>query len=281
MDRVQREVHESADRKRGEKVAWKDTANITQEEDEEDFLLLAMDDNPRTYKEVMKSRYAVHWDAGYNEEMASLKAHKAWTLVPRSSVASSRKIVGSRPHFHTKHDEKGEIYRHKVCVVAKGYSQVQGIDYTEMYAPISRMESMWTILHIGAALDWEINQLDVKTVFLHGDLEEEVYMEQPEGCKEVGKESWVYQLNKTLYSLKQARRGWSLRLHCELVNVGFERLAVDHSIYMRTMEGGKAIIGVHVDDMAVTATDKATLDSVVQDLRKVLDIVNMGPVKWF
>jgi len=132
--------------------------------------------------------------------------------------------VGSRPHFHTKRDEKGEIYQHKVQVVAKGYSQIHRVDYTDTYAPVARMESMRTILHIGATLDWEINQLDIKTAFLNGDLEEEVYMEQPEGWKEAGKEDWVYQLNKMLYGLKQAGRGWSSRLHREMVNAGFQRL---------------------------------------------------------
>jgi hypothetical protein len=120
-----------------------------------------------------------------------------------------------------------------VCVVAKGYSQVQGVDYTDTYAPVVQMESMYSILHTGTALDWEIHQLNVKTVFLHGNLKEEVYMEQLDGWKETGKEDWVCQLNKTIYSLKQAGRGWSVRLHQEMVNTGFERLDTDHSIYTR------------------------------------------------
>ena len=93
-------------------------------------------------------------------------------------------------------------------MVAKGYSQVEGIDYTNTYAPVARMESMQTLLHVSALLDWEIHQLDIKTTFLHGDLEEEIYMEQLEGCQEPGKEDWVCKLNKTLYGLKQAGCGW-------------------------------------------------------------------------
>jgi hypothetical protein len=75
-----------------------------------------------------------------------------------------------------------------VCIVAKGYSQVQGVDYTDTYAPVTQMKSMRSVLHIGTTLNWEIHQLDIKIVFLHGDLQEEVYMEQPEGQKECGKE---------------------------------------------------------------------------------------------
>jgi hypothetical protein len=211
LDRVRREVQESAERKRIEKTMRREHANTM--EVDEDYLLPAEMDDPRTYKQVMATKYAPQWDAGYDEEMSSLKKHKVWTLIPRSDVPTSRKIVGSRPHFHTKRDEKGEITRHKVRVVTKGYSQVQGVDYTNTYAPVARMESMHSVLHIGAALDWEIHQLDMKTAFLHGDLQEEVYMEQPEGQRELGKEDWVCRLNKTLYGLKQAGRGWSARLH--------------------------------------------------------------------
>ncbi len=85
----------------------------------------------------------------------------------------------------------GNIVRHKVRVIAKGYAQKPGIDYTDTYAPVARMESTRVILHITASLDWEVHQMDIKTAFLHGNLKEEVYMEQPEGMKEVGKENWV------------------------------------------------------------------------------------------
>ena len=106
--------------------------------------------------------------------MASLRKHDVWTLLPCTSVPAGRKIVGSRPYFLRQRNEKGEVIRNKVRVVTKGYSQVEGIDYTDTYTPITRMESMRTLLHVSASLDWEIHQLDVKTAFLHGDLEEEI-----------------------------------------------------------------------------------------------------------
>ena len=93
-------------------------------------------------------------------------------------------------------------------MVAKRYSQVAGVDYTDTYAPVAQMESMHMVIHIGASLDWEMCQLDIKMSFLHGDLEEEIYMHQPEGRREPGTEDWVCHLNKTLYGLKQAGRGW-------------------------------------------------------------------------
>jgi len=101
------------------------------------------------------------------------------------------------PLLPQKTKKKGEVIRNKVWVVAKGYSQVEGINYTNTYVPVTRMESMWTLLHVSTSLDWEIHQLDVKTAFLHSNLEEEIYMEQPEECQELGKEDWVCKLNKT------------------------------------------------------------------------------------
>jgi hypothetical protein len=90
------------------------------------------------------------------------------------------------------------------------------------------MESVRTVLHIGASLDWEIHQLDIKTAFLHGDLEEEVYMRQPKGMEEVRKENSMCKLNKTIYSLVQAARGWNLRLHRAMIDIGYKWVVVDH-----------------------------------------------------
>ena len=115
--------------------------------------------------------------------MKSLHQHNIFTLVPHNKVPLGCRVIPSKLVFQYKRNELGEIYRCKTRVVAKGFAQCPGIDYTESFAPVAQMESMRAILHIGASLDWEIHQLDIKTAFLHGDLEEEVYMEQPEGMK--------------------------------------------------------------------------------------------------
>jgi Reverse transcriptase (RNA-dependent DNA polymerase) len=124
----------------------------------------------------MKSYDASHWDESYGDEMASIRKHKVWTLIPRSSVPPDRKIIGSHAHFLRKCNEQNEVTRCKVRVIAKGYSQIAGLDYTDTYAPVAHMESVRSILHIAASLDWEIRQLDVKTAFLYGNLTEEIYL---------------------------------------------------------------------------------------------------------
>ena len=115
-------------------------------------------------------------------------------------------------------------------MVAKGFAQKPGIDYTDMYAPVACMESTRFLLHVGASLDWEIHQMDVKTVFLHADLEEEVFMEQLEGMKEPGKEDWVCYMHKTLYGLMQAACAWNLCLHHAMLEIGYVCISVDHCI---------------------------------------------------
>jgi Reverse transcriptase (RNA-dependent DNA polymerase) len=154
----------------------------------------------------MKSYDASHWDKSYDDEMASFRKHKVWTLIPRLSVPPDRKMIGSHAHFLRKRNERNKVTHCKVRVIAKGYSQIAGLDYTDTYAPVTCMESVCSILHIAASLDWEIQQLDVKTAFLYGNLTKEIYMEQPEGRREPGKEDWVCQMNKSLYGLKQGGR---------------------------------------------------------------------------
>jgi len=165
-------------------------------------------------------------------------------------------------------------------MVAKGFAQKPGVDYTETYAPVARMESTRVLLHIGASLDWEIHQMDVKTAFLHGDLEEEVYMEQPEGMKERGKEDWVCYMRKTLYGLMQAARAWNIRLHRAMLEIGYVRISADHCIYMCNTTSGSSIVAIHVDDMAVAASNKAEMARLKEQLGKFFGLVDLGELKW-
>jgi hypothetical protein len=128
--------------------------------------------------------------------------------------------------------------------------------------------------------DWEIHQIDVKTAFLHGNLEEDIYMEQPTGMEEPGKENWVALLNKSLYGLRQAGRRWSKKLHKSMSEEGFTQVSVEHSLYLRKSETGTALVAVHVDDMAVAASSGDEIKRVSQDLNKHFEIIDLGPIKW-
>ena len=104
--------------------------------------------------------------------MRSLHEHKVWDLVSCDQVPVGCKVIPSKPVSHYKCDSDGNVIQHKVCIVAKGFAQKPGIDYMDTYASVACMESTHVLLHIGASLDWEIHQMDIKTAFLHGDLKE-------------------------------------------------------------------------------------------------------------
>jgi hypothetical protein len=148
-------------------------------------------DEPDSLAEALSSPSATEWRAALEEEFDSIKRMGVYKLVPRSAVPAGRTIMKGRPVFRKKRNELGDVVRHKARWVCKGYSAVFGQDYNKTTSPTARLESLRVILHIGAAMDWDIQQIDIKTAYLYGLLEEECWMEQPEGFEEPGKEDWV------------------------------------------------------------------------------------------
>jgi hypothetical protein len=144
-----------------------------------------------------------------NEELSQIEKNKTWELVPRPL---NKNVIGAKWVFRNKMDEAGKITRNKARLVCKGYAQVEGIDYGETFAPVARMESIRLILAYASSKQIKVYQMDVKSAFLNGDLEEEVYMEQPDGFQVQEAEQYVYRLKKALYGLKQAPRAWYSRL---------------------------------------------------------------------
>ena len=128
-------------------------------------------------------------------EMKSLKENETWDLVPRPS---GKNIVGSRWVFKIKHNSDGSIQRYKSRLVAQGYTQVDGVDYNEVYSPVARFSSIRSLLAIANANDYEIHQMDVATAFLNGTLDYEIYMEQPIGFVDPDKPDWVCKIKKSM-----------------------------------------------------------------------------------
>lgn len=180
-------------------------------EDEEDepeeslftsFWGIADPDEP-SEKEALSGPDEAHWRAAMREELEGIKEMGVYELVPRSSVPKGRKIMKGRMVFRKKRNAGGYIMRYKAHWVVKGYAGVFGQDYTKTTSPTARLESLRVLLHIGASMDWDIQQMDVKTAYLYGLLEEECWMEQPEGFREQGKEDWVWALKRGLYGMKK------------------------------------------------------------------------------
>ena len=155
--------------------------------------------------------------------------------------------------FKVKHGKDGEVQRFKCRLVAKGYAQKYGIDYSDTHAPVVRFASVRSLLAYAVQKNMVIHQMDVVTAFLNGHLKEEVYMQQPEGFIKPGQEHLVCKLKKSLYGLKQSPRCWNKVFHEYLISLGFMQSQADPCVYIRS----KQIIAVYVDDLIlITTTDE-------------------------
>lgn len=155
-----------------------------------------------------------------NEEMRMIEKNQTWELV---DLPKDREIIGVKWIFKTKFNQDGSIHKHKARLVARGFTQQPGIDYSETFAPVARLETVRTLIALAAQKNWLIYQLDVKSAFLNGVLKDEVYVEQPQGFVVKGGEDKVYRLKKALYGLKQAPRTWYAEIDKYFVKKGFRK----------------------------------------------------------
>ncbi|KAL4295771.1 hypothetical protein GQ457_12G011150 [Hibiscus cannabinus] len=178
------------------------TMSGSPDQNESDYNVGAEND-PESFSQAMSCNESKLWYDAMKDEMNSMKNNEVWDLV---SLHDGVKAIGCKWVFKTKKDSKGNIERYKARLVAKGFTQREGIDYTETFSPVSKKDSLRIVLALVAQFDLELQQMDVKTAFLNGDLEEEVYMKQPEGFSSSDGEKLVCKLKKSIYGLKQASR---------------------------------------------------------------------------
>nr|GEU59316.1 ribonuclease H-like domain, reverse transcriptase, RNA-dependent DNA polymerase [Tanacetum cinerariifolium] len=165
--------------------------------------------------------------------------------------------------------------RTKARLVAKGYIQEHGIDFEEVFAPVARMETIRLLLTIPANNKWEVHHLDIKSAFLHGDLNEKVYVTQPEGFIKVRDKGKVYRFIKALYGQRQATRAWNIKLDNTLKSLDFKKCALEQAIYTKTSKDSTLQIGVYVDDLIITGTPKKEIDKQSAYANKILKEARM------
>ena len=188
------------------------------------------------------------------EEIEALHNNKTWELVP---LPHRRKAIGNKWVYKIKRDGNYQVERYHVRLVVKGYAQKEGINFNEIFSLVVRLITVKVVLTMCATLDLHLEQLDVKTVFLHGELEEEIYMLQLESFAETGKKNLVCRLNKSLYGLRQASRRWYKRFNSFIMSLGYNRLSSDHCAYYKMFEDNDFIIFLlYVDDMLVAGPNK-------------------------
>ena len=166
-------------------------------------------------------------------------------------LSKGRKTLKNKWVFKLKNDDE-KLLKYKAHLVVKGFSQKQGIDFDEIFSPVVKMCSILVILGLATSMNLELESLDVKTTFLHGDLDEEIFMEQPKGFKVKGKENMVCKLKKSLYELKQAPRQWYKKFDSFMMSQEYKRTFIDLCVYVRRFPDDKfIIILLYVDDMLI------------------------------
>ena len=174
----------------------------------------------------------------------------------------------------------GNIERHKARLVAKGFNQREGIDYTETFSPVSKKDSLRIIMALVAYFDFDLHQMDVKTTFLNGNLEEEVYMKQPERFSSSEGENLVCKLKRSIYGLKQASRQWCLKFHEVITSFGFEENIMDQCIYQKVSGSKICFFVLYVDDILLATNDKGLLYEVKRFLSKSFDMKDMSDASY-
>jgi hypothetical protein len=213
-----------------------------------------------------------------DEEMAALDANATWELI---ILPKDKKVIGCKWVYKVKHNADGSMNRYKARLVAKGYAQMYGIDYEETYNPVAKMTTVRTIIAMVAAKGWSLHQMDVKNVFLHGDLQEEVYMEQPLGYVDQTHPNLVCRLKKALYSLKQAPRAWSDKIGEYLVTSGFQTSNADFSLYVKKTDHGIIIIVIYVDDLIITRDSDVDIYDLKKLLKQKFEMKDLGKLCYF
>lgn len=230
---------------------------------------------PTSVDEALKSK---HWIDAMNNEYAALLRNKTWHLVP---PPKNKNIIDCKWVYKIKRKSDGTIDRHKARLVAKGFKQRYGIDYEDTFSPVVKAATICLVLSIAVSRGWSLRQLDVQNAFLHGFLEEEVYMRQPPGYVDNTHPKYVCRLDKALYGLKQAPRAWYARLCSKLIKLGFTPSKGDTSLFYYNKGGHTIFVLVYVDDIIVASSSKSATDALLKDLQVDFALKDLGDLHYF
>jgi hypothetical protein len=241
------------------------------------FSLSITDDDTKTIREAVNSEDSKLWKKAMVEEMDALDKNEAWDIV---EFPAGRKSIGSKWLFKKKFNAQGKVEKYKAWLVAKGYSQVEGIDFGEIFSLVAKLNSIIFLLSITTAFDIEVEQMDVKTTFLHGDLEEEIYMKQLEGFVVKGNKDLVCKLKKSLYGLKQSPRMWYQKFDTYILGLGFVRSRDDHCVYSKKVGNHFIYVFLYVDDMLLVGNNMDVIKEVKSQLSSKFDMKDLSAANF-
>ncbi len=236
-------------------------------------------DVPQTFKEAMSSNESQMWAKAMEEEINSLQENDTFTL---TTLPEGKQAVGGRWVYAIKNNTD-ETKSFKARYVAKGYSQVMGVDYKETFSPTANITSIRALMQMAAQYDLDLHQMDVKTAYLHAPIDCEIYMEQPEGFEvrlDLG-DKLVCRLNKSLYGLKQSGRNWNKMLHDYLSENVFVQNSADHCVYSKLTGKERVTVIIWVDDLIIAASDNDLLNNVKKMMTSRFKMKDLGKLKHF
>ncbi|GKC65491.1 putative ribonuclease H-like domain-containing protein, partial [Tanacetum coccineum] len=229
-------------------------------------------------KKVIHALKDPSWIKAMQEELLKFKLQEVWTLV---DLPNRKRAIGTKWVFRNKKDERGIMIRNKARLVAQGYTQEEGIDYDEVFAPVARIEAIRLFLAYASFKDFVVYQMDVKSAFLYGKIEEEVYVCQPPGFEDPDFPDRVYKVEKALYGLHQAPRAWYETLSTYLLDNGFQRGKIDKTLFIKRHKGDILLVQVYVDDIIFGSTKKELCNAFEKLMHEKFQMSSMGELTFF
>ena len=234
---------------------------------------------PQSYSEAKNSK---EWCGAIGKEIGAMETTDTWEV---TTLPPGKKVVGCKWVFTLKFYADGSLERYKARIVAKGFTQKEGLDYTETFSPVAKMVTVKMLLKISASKKCYLNQLDILNAFLNGDLDEDIYMRLPEGYAEIKgltlPKNAVCRLKKSIYGLKQASRQWYKKFSTALLQLGFIKCHGDHTLFVRSYGTEFLAVLVYVDDIVIASTSQDGADQLTEALKQSFKLRVLGPLKYF
>ncbi|GKC35275.1 putative ribonuclease H-like domain-containing protein [Tanacetum coccineum] len=227
---------------------------------------------------VIQTLEDLSWIEAMQEELLQFQLQKVWTLV---NLPNGKRAIGTKWVFRNKKDERGVVIRNKARLVAQGYTQEEGINYDEVFALVARIEAIRLFLAYASFMGFIVYQMDVKSAFLYGTIEEEVYVCQPPGFEDPQFPDKVYKVEKALYGLHQAPRAWYETLSTYLIENGFRRGTIDKTLFIKKDKGDILLVHVYVDDIIFGSTKKSLCDEFEGLMHKRFQMSSIGELTFF
>ena len=231
---------------------------------------------PQSMEEALASGLSKEWKQAADAEYKSFMDNQTWDLV---ELPKGRETIGSKWVFKVKHDCDGKVERLKARLVAKGYAQQHGIDYDETFSPVVKFSSVRALIAFAVQNGMLLHQMDVVTAFLNGTLEEDIFMQQPDGYVKEGSEHLVCKLKKSLYGLKQSPRCWNKAFTDFMKSKEFTQSEADPCIYVRNIDA-PCIVAVYVDDLIIATKTEKDMQQVKKLLQSQFKMKDMGELHY-